>query len=713
MALARTRSSAGRGGWSGGAGAGGAPVGFWWLLLALGSAWLRYPTAWGTLYPAHWLLAPLLAWALWRGPLAQPGGAARPGGAAWLSRRIEPPPLQPLLAFAGWVLLLTLLRAHWGAALTLILAAAALAPWAWAANRMGLGGAPLGTFRPAAILFLATTLAVGLLAWWAQDQWPAACVLLNCDPATPIPYAFRGGWTSSAQYLLLLLFLLPPVGGAFLESWRGGSGGAGHWLLTLIVAGAGLGLLAGMRWWGFLILALGLFLLGQALAAERHPADRLLLRGLIFFSIFTPVALYGMVPGYGTALLFPAGSARAVGVRHSLPGPVVLSSEHEVPVTVQVVNTGSVALSASADDPIRLRGFVLFTPRSGGDSRMAAAGEARIVRDLAPGETVDATVPIRVPAWVSQGYLSWAAEDESGRPIRLAEALHQGFRFVNADYSSLSEGGDNTLSALAARARESAAPALSPASGGAGPLAGTSPLAGTRRSLIEPVLSDAFDTIFFSPVWGQAGADRPFGQVFDPARPFLLQVLHRYGLIGLGLLAWFFADVLRRAIHLGFGRRSATGLAWRLVPVSVLLLAAVGLASGELGRFHSWWGCVLLGGFVQGVHERVFPSRGRGLLDGGPPRWLVRPLRAAGALVALLPALVAMLRAPVRFLIGALRVLAALSLALVATLRALWRGTTWIVSSISGIARGRRPPPRRHDWSGPPPRSSRPRGSPY
>lgn len=692
MAFARTRLLGGRGGWSGAAGAGGAPVGFWLLLLALGSAWLRYPTPWGTLYPAHWLLAPLLAWALWRGPLAQPARSAWAGGS------FEPPPLLPVVAGAGWVLLLTLLRAQWGAALTLILAAAALAPWAWAAYRLGLGGAPMGTFQPAAILFLAATLGVGLFAWWAQDQWPAACVLLNCDPATPIPFAFRGGWTNSAQYLVLLIFLLPPVGGAFLESWRGGSGGAGHWLLTLIVAGAGLGLLAGMRWWGFLILALGLFLLGQALAADRHPADRLLLRGLIFFSLFTPIALYGMVPGYGTALLFPAGSARSVGVRHTLPSPVVLSSEHEVAETVQVVNTGSVALSASADHPLRLLALVLFTPRSGGDSRMAAAGDARIVRDLAPGEAVNVTVPIRVPAWVSQGYLSWAAEDDSGRPIRLAEALHQGFRFVNGDYTSLSDGEDNTLSALAARARNSAAP-LSPAFGGTGPSAGTGPLAGTRRSLIEPVLSDAFDTIFFSPVWGQTGAGQPFGQVFDPARPFLLQVLHQYGLIGLGLLAWFFAGLLRRAIHLGFSRRSAPSLTWRLVPVSVLLLAAVGLMSGELGRFHSWWGCVLLGGFVQGVHERVFPARGRGLLDGGPPRWLVRPLRAAGMLVA-------MLRALVRLLSGALRVL-------VATLRALMRGTTWIVGSIIGSARGGRQRPRRHDWSGPPPRSGRPRGSPY
>jgi len=59
-----------------------------------------------------------------------------------------------------------------------------------------------------------------------------------------------------------------------------------------------------------------------------------------------------------------------------------------------------------------------------------------------------------------------------------------------------------------------------------------------------------------------------------------------------------------------------TPLMRRLAPVTVLLAAAVGLFSGEPSRFHSWWGCVLLGGFVQGVHERVFPSRPAGRLAG-------------------------------------------------------------------------------------------------
>jgi hypothetical protein len=158
------------------------------------------------------------------------------------------------------------------------------------------------------------------------------------------------------------------------------------------------------------------------------------------------------------------------------------------------------------------------------------------------------------------------------------------------------------------------------------------PTPGSRRSLVEPVLGDAFDSLFFSPLWGHAGTARLPGQVFNPARSFLLQVLHQYGLTGLGLLAWFFADALRRSAQLGFGRHGGAELTWRLVPVAWVLFAAMALLSGEPARFHSWWGCVLLGGFVQGVHERTFPGRA----PRGPPRWLEGPLRGSGRAARLL-----------------------------------------------------------------------------
>jgi hypothetical protein len=610
VTFARTRFASARSAGSAGL-RGGAPAGFWWAVLFLGAPWLRVLTPFGPVYPGQWVGVPLLAWALWRGALVRP------------DRRWERPPLLPLALFAAFALLLALLRGQGSVALGLALASAALAVWAYAAYRLGLGGAPMGSFIPASILFLGTSLIAGGLAWLAQSDWPALCVALDCDPAAPVPFAFQGGWISSAQYLLALIFLLPPVGGAFLESWREGPAGAQHWVLTAIVAGAGLGLLAGMRWWGFLVLALGLILLGQALVPDRHPADRLLVRGLIFFTVFASIALYGLVPGYGTALVFQPGTARALGVKHTLPNPAVLSSDHAVPVPVQLVNAGTVALSASRDRPLRLKAMALFTPRSGGESRMAEAGDALLVSDLAPGDAAEVTVAVEVPPWIQQGYLSWMAEDDAGRPIGLADTLDRGFRFVNADFTSLAEGGDNTLSALAARARAAAGMALPSAT--AERLSRGADNAG-RRGLVEPALSDAFDTLFFSPLWGQAGSARLGGQVFDPARPFFLQVLHRYGLIGLGLVAWFFTGLFRRAARLGFGRRGGAPLMWRLVPVTVLLVAAVGLLSGEPARFHSWWGCVLLGGFVQGVHDRVFPPRAAGL----PPRWLAGPLRVSG-----------------------------------------------------------------------------------
>ncbi|MFI5400678.1 MAG: hypothetical protein ACHQZQ_06480 [SAR324 cluster bacterium] len=600
MPLTRTRFASARSAGSMGT-RGGAPAAFWWAVLALSGPWLRVLTPWGPVYPGQWLCVPLAAWALWRGALVQP------------ERRWERPPLAPLAAFATFVALLALLRGQGSAALATVLASAALAVWAYAAYRLGLQGASIATFVPAAVFFLGTSLIAGGLAWLAQADWPAACILGSCDPAAPIPFAFQGGWLSPAQYLLALIFLLPPVGGAFLESWREGASGAQHWVLTAIVAGAGLGLLAGMRWWGFVVLALGLILLVQVLLPDRHPADRLLVRGLIFFTAFAPIALYGLVPGYGTALLFQPGSARALGIKHTLPDPAELSSDHAVRVPVRLVNAGTVALGASRDRPLRLKAMVLFTPRSGGESRMAEAGAARLFRDLAPGDAAEVTVAVEVPPWIQQGYVSWLAEDGAGRPILLTDALDQGFRFVNGDFTSLDHGGDNTLAALAARAR--AAPGMA------------IPSAGTRRGGVESALSDAFDTLFFSPLWGQAGGAQPAGQVFDPARPFFLQVLHRYGLIGVGLLVWFWSDLFRRATRLGFGRRGGAPLRWRLVPVTALLVPVVGLLSGEPSRFHSWWGCVLLGGFVQGVHERVFPPRAGGRL-AGPLRVSWRAARA-------------------------------------------------------------------------------------
>jgi hypothetical protein len=605
VAFARTRSSglqvsAGR------RSRGGPPPAFWLLILVLGSAWIRILTPYGPVYPGQWLLIPIVAWALWRGPLAS-------GSGTW-----ERPPLLPLIAFALWVGVLAALRGQWPLLGALAVSSAGLAVWAYAAYRVGRGDAPMGAFVPAAILVLAATLAVGVLAWLAQMYWPAACVVFNCDPAAPLPFPFRGGWFSSAQYLLFLIFLVPPVGGSFLTSWREGGSGIQHWALTGIVGAAGLGLLAGMRWWGFILFAVGVLLLVQILASDRRPADRLLVRGLAFFMVFVPIAFYGLVPGYGTALLFQPGNARLIGVRHSLTSPVVLSSEHVVPVPIQVVNAGTVALRATPERPLHVKAMALFTPRSGGDSRLALSGEAPVEKDLGPGETLDVTVEVQLPAWINQGYLSWAAEDDGGRTIGVADGVHQGFRFINGDYSSLADGGDNTLSALAARARASAAPELA-----------ISSAAGSRRNLAEPVLGDAFDSLFFSPVWGQSAPQRFPGQVFDPGRPLLLLVLYQYGLVGLGLVLWFLANVFRQGVQLGFGRRAGAPLMWRLVPVSAVLLAVLGLISGEPGRFHSWWGCVLLAGFVQGVHERVFPSRGR----AAPPRWLHGPLRVVAALL--------------------------------------------------------------------------------
>jgi hypothetical protein len=598
----------------------GAPTAFWLAVLALGSPWIRVFTPWGAIYPGQWLLVPILVWALWRGPLVNPGGMGQ-GGARNL------PPLMPLVLLGAWIGGVGLLRGQWGVVMTILLSAAALAVWAWAAYRLGRDAAPMGSFAPASFGFLALSLLAGLASWAAQAYLPQACRIWSCEAAAPVPFAFQGGWISPGQYLVALIFLLPPVGGLVVEGWRQGPARQSqeiwaHAALALVLAAAGLGALAGMRWWGFGVLGFGWLLVGQALAAEPHPADRLLMRGLAFFLVLAALALYGMVPGYRATLVNQPGGARVLGVRHTLGSPVVLSSEHAMDVPVTLVNAGSIEVDASPTQPVRLQAKILFTPRSGGESHLAPAGSGHLLRNLAPGDTQTLTVSIQVPAWIAQGYLSWAVEDDSGRSIPLAQDVQEGFRFVNGEYSSLAESGDNTLTALAARARAVAAlvpPAANPQ--------GLS--SGARRNLIEPILSDAFDTLFFSPIWGQSGPPRPPGQVFEPSRSLVLQVLHRYGLVGLGLLAWFFLDLMRRSVRLGFGRSFSAGLAWRFVPVSVLLLACMAIFSGEPARFHSVWGCVLLGGFVQGVYERRYPPRGSSRAPSfAPGRMLVGALQA-------------------------------------------------------------------------------------
>ncbi len=581
-----------------------APPWAWALVLAAASPWLRVRWGLATIYPGHLALSGWLAWSLLRHGFFR--AAAQAGSLL---------PLRAAAVGVAYVALASVLRGQWLTAAVALGAGLANLGWGWAAFALGrFGRVPLG-FQGGALLFLLAGLVVGTGQWAAQAWWPQGCAALNCDPLTPPPYAFTAGWNSSGQYLIALALLLPLAGEPLLAAWRSRNPSTERWALLAVGAAAGLGLLAGTRWWGLLVVGAGIVLLGQILLLDWQPSDRLLLRGLVFLTLFGAVALYGMVPGYLAGMVYPEGRARALAivpagsaVSGSAVGdsgsggalPTALSSEQEAALPVSVTNSGSYALGATADQPAHIKALLLYTPRAGGETRVSPAGEALLSAPLPPGATARLVVPLRVPPWVSQGYLVWSAEDHGGQPLVVVEEASRGLRFVNVDYTALDKPTENPLTALARRARDFQALTQAPAAVNALRPGG-------------PSITDALETLFFSPIWGQAPRESRSLPV-DPRTPLLFQLLGRYGLLGLGLLVWFWLDLFRRSYHLAFGRRAGAGrMAWRLVPACVLLLGMVALFSGALGDYHSLWGCFLLSGFVQGVHARVYPP--------APERW--------------------------------------------------------------------------------------------
>jgi hypothetical protein len=550
----------------------------WALLLALAAPWVRIPAGAALLYPGHLVLSVWLGWGLLR--------------LGWPSLRANAP-LKPALALALFMLVCSLLRAQWAAAGLVLAGGAAVYVWGWAAFEVGRNPPPRH-FATGAMLFLVPALAVEPVFWALQTYWPGACGWLNCAAAPGAPYPFRGGWVSQGQYLVMLILLLPYGGELLLLAFRGRGGAARRAFIVALTAAAGLGLLAGARWWVFAEVALGLLLLAWVLRADHHPADRLLLRGLAFCAVFGAVVLYGILPGYLGLLVTSGADARALGVVIARAG-AGLSSERVTPLPVRVVNTGWTPLRASERAPIRVEALLVFTPRTG-ETRTHIAGEGWLRQVLEPGEGADLTVPVRLPPWVNSGYLTWLVQDFGGASIPLAAGMERGFRFSNAGFYGLDFAAENHLTALAARARA---------------LAHREPAAAAsmRSPAIESLLGDAIDTLFFAPLWGHGPVLRPHPFPFDPARSLFLQLLHEYGLIGLGLGLWFYADLFRRSYQIAFTRhRGAVHLGWRLVPVAALLLAALGLFSGEAGRYHSLWGGFLLSGFVEGTYARLYPA---------------------------------------------------------------------------------------------------------
>lgn len=559
----------------------------WLAVLAAAGPWLRIQAGAVTVYPLHLVLTALLAWAL----------IGRERGS--LAREV---PLLPGAALIAWLALVTLFRAQWWALAGTLLGGASLWIWGWAAGGVGRHPGAGRHFGEAALLYVAATVLMGLAVWALQYGAPQACVLVNCDARAGVPYPFQGGWHSTGQYAVLLILLLPLAADPLVRSLRDPRAGRARAALLALSVAAGLALLAGARWWVLLIVALGQALFARVIAPDRHPLDRLLLRGMVFFTLFGAVALYGLAPGYLGLLLTGRDDARAAGIHLPPGGPPVLTSDHTTPVPIRLVSAGWVALNASARRPLTVR-VLLVSTTSAGQTHAYPGGALSFHHPLAPGEALELAVPVRLPHWVNTGFAMWQLHDDAGAEIPVIEGS-RGFRFANAGYYTLSPSRENHLTALAARARAFINRAQPPPRDPPG-------------SGVESLAGNAFDAIFFSPLWGHRPAFELGAGPLASGPSLWLQLLHGYGLVGLGLAAWLGVRLLRQSWELALAHgRSDTRLAWRLVPVSVFLLGALAMLSGEPARYHSLWGLFLLSGFVEGVHARQFPGTPRLSLSG-------------------------------------------------------------------------------------------------
>ncbi len=545
----------------------------WLALFLLATPWLRFDLGGWTLYPGQLALTLLLAAAL-----VQDGG--------W-SAALRP--LQPLLALGVYVALVAALRQEWGTALTVLLLTAGHFAWGAAAFRVGLQGRSGGDLRPALLLLLCATLGMGLLLWIVQGFWPAGCRALNCREGAHWPFAFTGGWGSAAQYALLLVFLLPVLGGPLIAGLGQPGRGLRRWALPALGAAAGLGLFAGAPLWAILLVGLGWYLLLRTIGPARRDPQRLLLRGLAGGALFGLVLVYGLEPGYlhrlgGNETVLPPVRIRFQGVP-----PRLLSSDGPVPLALRVRNTGWSPLGGQGGETLQLGLRYLVTPERGATRAVDGPQVAVPVR-LAPGESLSLEVPVRLPPWVRDGYLTWRLSLADGSAVPLASGSEPGFRFLNTAYRRLGLDPENQLSSMAVRARAFQTEALPP------------PSAEPDAHSAGMVLGAVLDTLFFSPLWG---APEPTGRghAFTPQRPFLPSLFHRYGLIGLGLALWAAWRLLERA--LGCRERGHPG--WMLLPLALALLGAASLFTPALGSHTSHWAFFLLAGFLEGRYARKYP----------------------------------------------------------------------------------------------------------
>lgn len=601
---------------------------FWLGIFALGMPWLRIGLGGWVFYPGH-LAGGMLA----AGVLLTESGWRRAGAA-----------LLPLLALGAYMAGLAAYRAQWETALLIAGSTCIQYLWGAAAFKLGCRERTPSAIGESLHLLLGAVLLAGLLAWGIQAFWPAGCSALNCSAQALLPPVFTGGWASSGQYLVFLLTISPVVGASVLEAMGspghgirsgtfGGKGAGGELLPVWLAGAAGIGLVAGGGLWSLLLVALGLAGIAWNGPFGSGRDARHAVRGLIFFMAFAMVFVYGLAPGYLSRLV--SGVSTQGAMRITLAGQPgrILSSTRDTLFSLRLANTGWSELGGGGAQVLWLGARLTITPERG-LSRTHDLKAVEIPGPIEAGETIVVEIPLRLPHWVKEGYLSWWLKDstgnydnQAGQTLEWAEGSDSGFRFLNGEYRRLTRETENRLSSLAERAR--AYRDRTRPTGGARP----------NPDSAVMILGDLLDTLFFSPLWGEPGGDEhgggnqrgnePGGPPFAASRPMALALFHRYGLLGLLLAGWVLWRLVNRTLRVAQRLGSAGGAGWRLAPLSIALLGVAGLFLPDLGSYHGHWALFLLAGWMEGRHARLYPAHVPGERFGGRMRFRLRlPWRA-------------------------------------------------------------------------------------
>ena len=559
------------------------PPWVWLFALSMAFPWLRLEVSLGVFYPGH------LAGGLVAGGLLLTG---RRGGHRWGG-------FLPLVLLGAYLAVLLAWRGQWPAMVIVLVSTLIHALWGAAAFELGKREeSPLAALE-GLLLLLGASVLVGLSGWILSWLWPAGCLIFPCFPSLPGAEPFLGGWLTQGQYVLWLLLALPVLGPALLRAFRDPRATGARLALSLLAAAAGLGFIAGAPLWGLSIGVLGGALLLARLPPFTRDGDRLLLKALGFGFLFALVLVYGLAPGYLARLTAPLGIDGPLRIEVAEPLPTVLASNGETPITLNVINVSWGELGVvNGDNPeggALAIGARLRLTTGHGAARSLDLPPLTLARPLQPGSSLSVILPLRLPPWVREGYLSWWARDGLGQAVGLSRESQKGFRFINGDFKRLELDDENRLSAHSRRARDFLTltfPTLKQA---------------PDRNSLQMILGDLLDTLFFSPLWGEADPRYPQATPFNPGRPFWLDLFHQAGLIGFALALWAFGRLFLHTLQIAGRIPYVQGPAWQFLPISLFLFALSGMFSSDVGSYHGVWAFVLLSGWVEGRHAALFP----------------------------------------------------------------------------------------------------------